>query len=63
MGLRLREGIDPVRYEALSGRTFGADRVDDLVGYGLIEILPNGRIRATQSGFAVLNAVVADLAA
>ncbi|MEJ8572698.1 radical SAM family heme chaperone HemW [Microbaculum marinum] len=63
MGLRLKEGIDPRRYESLSGHGFAPSRIDDLVGYGLIEILSDGRIRATPSGFAVLNAVVADLAA
>ena len=63
MGLRLVDGIDPARYEALSGRRFVPARVSDLIGYGLIEQLPDGRLRATPSGFAVLNAVVADLAA
>ena len=63
MGLRLAEGIDPARYRALSGHELARGRIADLVGYGLVEELPGGRLRATLSGFAVLNAVVADLAA
>jgi putative oxygen-independent coproporphyrinogen III oxidase len=63
MGLRLADGIDPDRFVALSGHRFDPVRLGDLVSYGLVESLPGGRIRATQSGFAVLNAVVADLAA
>jgi oxygen-independent coproporphyrinogen-3 oxidase len=31
--------------------------------YGLIEVTPPGRLRVTLSGFPVLDAVVADLAA
>lgn len=63
MGLRLREGIDPQRYGRLGGRSLSPERIADLVSYGYVEELPNGRLRATLSGFAVLNAVVADLAA
>ncbi len=63
MGLRLADGIDPHRYESLSGRRLKDARISDLVGYGLIERLDSGCLRATPSGFAVLNAVVADLAA
>lgn len=63
MGLRLREGFDQGRYERLLGRKLAENRISDLVGYGLIERLSEDRLRATPAGFAVLNAVVADLAA
>jgi oxygen-independent coproporphyrinogen-3 oxidase len=63
MGLRLREGIDPARYEQLSGRPLDERRVRDLVGDGLIVRETGSRLRVTPSGFPVLDAVVADLAA
>jgi putative oxygen-independent coproporphyrinogen III oxidase len=63
MGLRLNEGIDPRRYEHLSGRRFDERRIADLLEHGMIEVMPNGRIRASRDGFFVLDAVVADLAA
>jgi oxygen-independent coproporphyrinogen-3 oxidase len=63
MGLRLAEGIDLPRYEAISGRTLDPTRLDDLVSHGLAEVIGNSRVRATPAGFAVLDAVVADLAA
>jgi len=63
MGLRLASGVDAERYRRLSGKPFSPSRIADLVGYGLIEELPDHRLRATPAGFAVLNAVVADLAA
>jgi oxygen-independent coproporphyrinogen-3 oxidase len=63
MGLRLAEGIDLPRYEAISGRTLDPTRLDDLVAHGLAEVIGNSRVRATPAGFAVLDAVVADLAA
>jgi len=63
MGLRLAEGIDLTRYEAISGRTLDPTRLDDLIGHGLAEVTPDRRVRATPSGFAVLDALVADLAA
>jgi putative oxygen-independent coproporphyrinogen III oxidase len=63
MGLRLREGIDPRRYEWLSGRRFDERRIADLIAHGMVETLPDGRIRASRGGWFVLDAVVADLAA
>ncbi len=63
MGLRLVEGIDPKRFTALSGRVLDADRIADLVNEKLVEITSEGRIRVTLTGFPVLDAVVADLAA
>jgi oxygen-independent coproporphyrinogen-3 oxidase len=63
MGLRLREGISPQRFTALSGRKINQRQIDDLKGYGFVETLPNGNIRVTDRGWPVLDAVVADLAA
>ena len=63
MGLRLAEGIDPKRYAALpAARSIRAgSRV--LREEGAIVVDADGRLRVTQAGFPVLDAVVADLAA
>jgi len=63
MGLRLAEGIDPRRYAALSGRELDAARITVLREEGAIIVDPSGRLRVTQAGFPLLDAVVADLAA
>ncbi|WP_298350827.1 radical SAM family heme chaperone HemW [Rhodoblastus sp.] len=63
MGLRLTEGIDPARFQALTGKRFEASRVADLIANGMVEYTRQGRIRVTSEGFPVLDAVVADLAA
>jgi oxygen-independent coproporphyrinogen-3 oxidase len=63
MGLRLSEGIDPARYARLAGRALDPRRITLLQQEGAIELTPTGRLRVTQSGFPVLDAVVADLAA
>jgi oxygen-independent coproporphyrinogen-3 oxidase len=63
MGLRLAEGIDLARYTALSGRDLDQSRILALHEQGAVETMPSGRLRVTLSGFPVLDAVVADLAA
>jgi putative oxygen-independent coproporphyrinogen III oxidase len=63
MGLRLAEGIDPARFTRFAGRTLNAERIAFLRENGLIERTERGMLRATRAGFAVLDAVVADLAA
>jgi putative oxygen-independent coproporphyrinogen III oxidase len=63
MGLRLAEGIDPQRYAALSGRALDPRRIAVLREEGAIVVDESGRLRVTQAGFPVLDAVVADLAA
>jgi oxygen-independent coproporphyrinogen-3 oxidase len=63
MGLRLAEGIDPRRYQALAGRALDPARIATLLDEGAIVVDADGRLRVTQSGFPVLDAVVADLAA
>ncbi len=63
MGLRLAEGIDPVRYQAISGRPLDPERITTLTAQGLVESGGDGFLRVTPAGFPVLDAVVADLAA
>jgi putative oxygen-independent coproporphyrinogen III oxidase len=63
MGLRLAEGIDPKRYAAISGRALDPKRIALLREEGAIVVDADGRLRVTQEGFPVLDAVVADLAA
>ncbi|HEX2652748.1 MAG TPA: radical SAM family heme chaperone HemW [Xanthobacteraceae bacterium] len=62
MNLRLAEGIDLDRYAAIAGRPLDPDRIADLCRGGFLE-LNNRRVRVTSTGFPVLDAVVADLAA
>ena len=63
MGLRLAEGIDPVRYERIAGRPLDEKRIALLRAEGAVETTPRGHLRVTQACFPVLDAVVADLAA
>ena len=63
MGLRLAEGIDLERYNTLSGRTLDPERILFLREEGAVETTADGRLRVTQRGFPLLDAVVADLAA
>jgi putative oxygen-independent coproporphyrinogen III oxidase len=63
MGLRLAEGIEPARFTAISGRELDPARIANLREEGAVEATADGRLRVTQSGFPVLDAVVADLAA
>jgi oxygen-independent coproporphyrinogen-3 oxidase len=63
MGLRLAEGIDRSRYEALAGRSLDPERIAALQESGLVETTDQGRLRVSLPGFPVLDAVVADLAA
>ncbi len=63
MGLRLAEGIDVARFEKLTGVSLSPERVSFLESEGLIERGDNARLRVTPSGFPLLDAIVADLAA
>jgi oxygen-independent coproporphyrinogen-3 oxidase len=63
MGLRLREGIDPGRFAALSGRALDQGQIRSLSEDGFIVADDAGRVRVTAEGFPVLDSVVADLAA
>jgi oxygen-independent coproporphyrinogen-3 oxidase len=61
MGLRLAEGVDPAAYTARSGRTLDAGKLAFLEGHGLIR-RDGDRVAATEAGFKVLNALIAELA-
>ncbi len=63
MGLRLSEGIEPARFEAVAGKRLDPERIASLVSEGMVEVTPAGRLRVSAEGFPVLDAVVADLAA
>ena len=63
MGLRLAEGIDPARFEAVSGRKLDPRRIQHLREDNFIDTTASGRLRVTREGFPVLDAIVADLAA
>ena len=66
MGLRLVEGIDLDRWEEIAGSVLDPARLADLEAHGMVELVREGnrrRVRATRDGAAVLDAVVADLAA
>jgi putative oxygen-independent coproporphyrinogen III oxidase len=62
MGLRLAEGIDPVRFALLAAAPLDRQRLDRLRQLGLLDVSAE-RVRATEPGFAVLNSVLADLLA
>jgi putative oxygen-independent coproporphyrinogen III oxidase len=62
MGLRLREGIDLVRYAALAGQPLDPDRIRSLQDDGMIET-HGENLRVTPMGFPILDSIVADLAA
>jgi putative oxygen-independent coproporphyrinogen III oxidase len=63
MGLRLAEGVDPMRYARLAGRPLDPQRIAHLREQGVVETTATGMLRVTLAGFPVLDAVVADLAA
>jgi oxygen-independent coproporphyrinogen-3 oxidase len=63
MGLRLAEGVDPLRYARLAGRPLDPRRIAILHDEGAVETTADGMLRVTLAGFPVLDAVVADLAA
>lgn len=60
MGLRLDEGVDLRRYEALSKRILAGRRVDTLLEIGLI-CVQNQRLTVTPAGRVLLNSVLAEL--
>ena len=62
MALRLAEGLDLTRLEALSGRSLDTSRLDALESSGFLA--RNGeRLRATPSGRLVLERLILELAA
>ena len=63
MGLRLKEGIDPLRFEEIAGKPLDWQRVQSLKDEGMLEAGADKRLRVSAAGFPLLDAVVADLAA
>jgi putative oxygen-independent coproporphyrinogen III oxidase len=63
MGLRLAEGVDLDRFEILAGSPLSAEQIAHLARHGLVERPNKGRLRVTATGFPILDAVVANLAA
>ena len=57
MSLRLSEGLDLARLQAISGHSLPQAAVSDLCALGLI-VTDAGRVRATGQGRLVLNAVI-----
>ena len=62
MGLRLREGIDAVRFAGLAGRPLSDTALRHLEDIGMITTA-NGRVAATRDGRPVLNAILRELLA
>jgi putative oxygen-independent coproporphyrinogen III oxidase len=62
MGLRLSEGVDLHRYEAVSGRRLSRSQIEQLAADGFITE-EDGRLRVTPMGAPLLDTIVADLAA
>jgi len=60
MGLRLKEGVDLARHARLGGRVV-PERIAALVAEGMVT-LAGDRLKVTDAGFPVLNAVIAALA-
>ncbi|WP_226689016.1 radical SAM family heme chaperone HemW [Ruegeria arenilitoris] len=60
MGLRVVEGLDIDRYNALADHPLPQDKLADLTEFGMIK-QTNGRLIATKDGRAVLNAVIREL--
>ena len=61
MGLRVTEGIERSRYEALAGRQMSQSKIDGLANLGLLKQSAT-HLQATQSGRRVLNSLIAELA-
>jgi len=61
MGMRVSEGIDLGRYEALAGRALDPARIDGLAALGLVT-QSGQKLKATPKGRRLLNAVIGELA-
>ena len=62
MGLRLAEGIDLKRLQAIDGRVLDEKRLKELEGQGLLRRSAD-RLQATEAGRLVLNRLILELAA
>ena len=57
MGLRLRDGVDLLRLEAMAGTRLDPDRVEELTALKFIEVR-QGALKATDAGRMILNKVI-----
>ena len=62
MGLRVRDGIDQSRYEALAGEPLNGDTINHLCQFGMITT-EDQKISVSEQGVMVLNSVIAELSA
>jgi oxygen-independent coproporphyrinogen-3 oxidase len=62
MSLRLSEGLDLRRYEAITGSALSMKKIANLTELGMVRCA-GGRLAATSQGRIVLNAVLGELAA
>ncbi|SPF79452.1 radical SAM family heme chaperone HemW [Pseudoprimorskyibacter insulae] len=60
MGMRINDGIDVTRFEALAGQSINQDGLRDLLDWGMVTATPN-EISTTRAGRMVLNAVIEKL--
>ena len=61
MSLRLAEGMEISRYEAMANRPLDRTRLADLDALGLARVVED-RVQVTAAGRMVLNAIIRDLA-
>ena len=62
MSLRLAEGTEMSRFEAMNGGVLGTNRTANLIDDGFLE-MTNQHLKATQKGRPVLNAILRELLA
>ena len=60
MGLRLKEGVDLRRYEALAGAPLSTKKITQMQDIGMISRVQD-QLFVTEQGFMVLNAILAEL--
>ncbi|OLL53013.1 coproporphyrinogen III oxidase [Bartonella henselae] len=62
MGLRLCEGLDLIRYKSLSSKNLPMEKLIDLQQQGLVEMVENQRLKATNKGRILLDYIINQLA-
>ncbi|MCZ2327976.1 radical SAM family heme chaperone HemW [Bartonella sp. F02] len=62
MSLRLSEGLDLLRYEALNPKGLPHKKLMDLQQQGLVEMVGNQRLKATKTGRIILDHIIQQLA-
>lgn len=60
MGLRLKEGVDLSRYEALAGKSLSVVKIDELRELGMVK-LSDSELAVLNQGVIVLNSVISKL--